>query len=139
MLRPQTVGGILSRMLRSRISVVSCSDVGPELLPSTRLGRTSITAIWPSSSHRVASVSSHRFRVFCPTMEVKFFCRLSGLSSNSALPSSQITYLCFELLPDYVVAVDHLVLHGVHLSYEVSSYFAHVRFYFRTYVRLQFF
>ena len=72
-------------------------------------------------------------------MEVKFFCRLSGLSSNSALLSSQITYLCFELLPDYAHAGDHFVLHGMHLSYEVSPHFAHVRFYFRTYVRLQFF
>ena len=50
------------------------------------------------------------------------------------LTSAQVTYLCFELLPNCTHSVAHLVLHGMHLSREVSSNLAHVSLQFYTYV-----
>jgi len=46
------------------------------------------------------------------------------------LASAQVTYFCFKLLVDYSHVTARLALHGMYLSYELGSYFAHVRLYF---------
>ena len=58
--------------------------------------------------------------------------------SQFCMHSAHVTYLCFKLLPDCTHAIAHPVLHGIHLSHKVRSYFAYVRFYLHTYVTLQF-
>jgi len=60
------------------------------------------------------------------------------LASLRLLLGQHVTCLCFKLLPDYTHAIAHLVLHGMPLSNEVISLFAHVRLYFSTYITLQF-
>ena len=59
-----------------------------------------------------ASISFRGIRVCCSTTEVAFLCCLSSLSS------AQVTYLCFEHLPDYSHAISHLVLRGMCLNYQ---------------------
>jgi hypothetical protein len=59
-------------------------------------------------------------------------------SLRDLLGQRQVTYLRLELLPNYAHAIAHLVPHGMHLSYEISSYFAHFRLYLCTYVTVQF-
>ena len=44
----------------------------------------------------------------------------------------------WPLGPDFTRAIAYLVLYGIHLIHEFSSYFHYVRFYHRTYVTLQF-
>jgi len=43
------------------------------------------------------------------------------------LVCAQVTELYFKLLFDYSHVIVHLVLYGIYINYEVSSYFAHVR------------
>jgi len=77
-------------------------------------------------------------RLFRVSIEVKILLLIKPLF-ELCLASAQFTYLCYELLPGYAHAIAHLVLHGMYLIYEVTSYFAHVILYFRTYAFLQVF
>ena len=98
--------------------------------PPARLDRASAAANWTSNSSRrfTGLLFHHRGDIFLLLIQPLF---------QLCLTNAQVTYLCFEPLPNCTHTVAHLVLYGMHLSHEVSSNLAHVRLQFCTYVTLQ--